>query len=173
MTPLPPPLGSGELVCWRLDTAVFAPTWNSGEGSYRVGGRWSTRGIRTVYAALDPATAILEVAVHKTFRTLDVVAHVLTSVRIADVTHVHVVQPADIPNPHWLHPGVPGAGQQSFGTALLKAHPFVLLPSVVSAHSWNVLFDPALAEGLYDQVRQQPFALDPRLHPPTGRNPAP
>ena len=171
MTPLPPPLGSGDLVLWRLDTAIFAQTWNSGEGSYRVGGRWSARGIRIVYAALDPAAAILEVAVHQTFRTLDLVPHVLTSARIADVTSVRVVHPADIPNPHWLHPGVPSAGQQAFGTALLRAHPFVLFPSVVSVHSWNVLFDPALAEGRCDQVQQQSFALDPRLHPPTGRNP--
>ena len=39
MTPLPPPLGAGELVAWRLDEAVHAPTWDSGEGAYRDGGR--------------------------------------------------------------------------------------------------------------------------------------
>ena len=110
MTSLPPPIGPGGLVFWRLDQANFAPTWDSGEGSYLVGGRWSSRGVRAVYAALDPATAILEVAVHKTFRTLDTVPHVLTSARIVDAGQAHVVTPADVPNLNWLRPGAGSAG---------------------------------------------------------------
>ena len=164
MTPLPPPLGAGDLVLWRLDQAVFAGMWDSGEGSYRVGGRWNSRGVRAVYAALDPATAILEVAVHKTFRTLDIVPHVLTAARILDVGKLRVVETAEVPNPHWLHPGAPSAGQQAFGDALLKAHPIVLIPSVVSSHSWNVIFDAAAASGFYGAVVQERFALDTRLH---------
>jgi RES domain-containing protein len=167
VTPLPPPLGSGALVFWRLDQARFGPAWDSGEGSYRVGGRWNSRGVRTVYAALDPATAILEVAVHKTFRTLDTVAHVLTSARIADPSEAHVVDATGMPNANWLKPGAVSAGQQAFGDALLQAHPFVLIPSVVSTHSWTVIFDPAMAKGRYGPVAQEPFALDPRLHPPS------
>jgi RES domain-containing protein len=81
------------LVFWRLDQAKFGATWDSGEGSYLAGGRWNSRGTRAVYAALDPATAILEVAVHTTFRTLDIVPHVLTSARIADSAGVHIVRP--------------------------------------------------------------------------------
>jgi RES domain-containing protein len=165
VTPLPPPLGSGGLMLWRLDAAVFAPTWNSGEGSYRAGGRWSSRGVRAVYAALDPATAILEVAVHKTFLVLDIAPHVLTSAAIVDPAQVRVVQPQDVPNPNWLRPAGPSAGQQAFGDSLLGAHAFVALPSVVSTHSWNLIFDPARAEGIYVDVAQEAFALDPRLHP--------
>jgi RES domain-containing protein len=168
VTPLPPPLGSGALVFWRLDQAKFGPVWDSGEGSYLAGGRWSSRGVRAVYAALDPATAILEVAVHKGFRTLDTVPHVLTSASIADVSQAHIVTPADVPNPNWLCPGAPGAGQQAFGDALLKTHKFVLIPSVVSVHSWNVMFETAVAGGGYGLVRREPFALDTRLHPPAG-----
>jgi RES domain-containing protein len=165
MTPLPPPLGAGELVFWRLDQARFAPGWDSGEGSHRVGGRWSPRGQRAVYAALDPATAILEVAVHKGFPALDMVPHVLTAARIEAPGAVRVLAPEEVPNPHWLHPGAVGAGQQAFGQALLRAHPFVLVPSTVSSHSWNVIFDPAAAAGRYALLRQDRFALDPRLHP--------
>ena len=168
MTPLPPPLGSGELVFWRLDQAKFGLTWDSGEGSYLVGGRWSSRGVRAVYASLDPATAILEVAVHKTFRSLDTVPHVLTSARITEASHAFVVNATDVPNPNWLRPGAVSAGQQTFADALLRAHPFVLIPSVVSTHSWNVIFDPTVAKGFYGSVVQERFALDARLHPPTG-----
>lgn len=165
MTPLPPPLGSGALVLWRLDQAPFAPIWDSGEGAYRVGGRWSSRGVRAVYAALDPATAILEVAVHKTFRALDITPHVLTSAEILAPHRARIVQAAEVPNPNWLRPGALSAGQQAFGDALLKAHPFVLIPSVVSSHSWIVVFDPGVADGLYGAAAQEPFALDARLHP--------
>ena len=166
MTPLPPPLGSGELVFWRLDQVKYAPSWDSGEGSYLAGGRWSSRGVRAVYAALEPATSILEVAVHKTFKALDTVPHVLTWARIADASQAHIVIAADVPNPNWLRPGAPSAGQQAFGDALLATHKFVLIPSVVSVHSWNVIFDPATAKGFYGSVMQEPFALDTRLHPP-------
>lgn len=44
-------------------------------------------------------------------------------------------------NANWLRPGVPGAGQQAFGDGLSSAYPFVLIPSAVSTHSWNLLFD--------------------------------
>lgn len=165
MTPLAPPLGSGALVLWRLDQTKYATGWNGGEGSFRVGGRWNSRGVRTVYAALDPATAILEVAAHLTFEVFGAVPHILTRARILDPGQVHAVAPEDIPEPGWLRPGMVGAAQQAFGDALLAAHPFVLIPSVVSSHSWNVIFDPSTARGLYGDIAQEPFILDPRLRP--------
>ena len=160
--PLP---GGPEWVAWRLDDARHAPAWDSGEGAFRAGGRWNRKGVRAVYCALDPSTALIEVAVHKGFRALDTVAHVLTSLVILDPSQVFVVQPDDVPNPHWLHPCVPGAGQQGFGSALLARHAFVAIPSAVSRHAWNLVFDPARATGGYRLRFQEKFALDPRLHP--------
>lgn len=164
--PLPGPLGGTELVAWRLDARQFAATWDSGEGAYRFGGRWSSVGVRAVYCALDASTAILEVAVHRGFKRMDTIPHSLTSLRILDPNDVHVVEAADIPNPNWLRSGMPSAGQQAFGDVLLKAHKFVLVPSVVSPNSWNVLFIAARAAGGYALRSQEPFALDTRLHPP-------
>ncbi len=164
MIPLPPPLGPGELVAWRLDHESFAATWDSGEGAFRAGGRWNSRGVRAVYASLDPATAILEVAVHKGFAVLDTVPHVITAAIIVDPAQIRIVQPEDVPNPNWLRPGIPGAGQQAFGDALLARHAFVLIPSAVSTYSWNIVFTLSAA-GLYRQRSQERFALDTRLHP--------
>ncbi len=167
MTPLPAALAPGApLVAWRLDRAVHAATWDSGEGAFRAGGRWNSVGVRAVYCSLDPATTILEVAVHTGFRPLDTLAHTLTSLEVLEPARVHVAGAADMPNPNWLAPGAPSAGQQAHGDALLRAHDFVLLPSVVSRHSWNLMFDAARAAGHYRLVAQEPFALDPRLHPP-------
>ena len=119
-------------------------------------------------APLDSSTAILEVAVHKGFKTLDTVAHVLTALQILDPALVHVVGRADVPNPNWLVPGIPSAGQQAFGDQLLTDHLFVAIPSTVSKHSWNLVFDAQRAAGAYKLVIQEPFALDTRLHPPTA-----
>ena len=129
-------------------------------------GAGTAAGCRAVYASLDPGTAILEIAVHKGFRALDTVPHVLTAATILDASRVHIVQPQHVPNPNWLRPGIPGAGQQAFGDALLSTHAFVLSPSAVSTHSWNVIFVASAAAGLYSLRSQERFALDTRLHPP-------
>ncbi len=139
--------------------------WDAGEGAFLFGGRWSSPGVRVVYCSIDSATAILEVAIHKTVRILDTVPHVLTTLRVIDLTTIHMVGPAAIPNPNCLHPGIPRAGQQAFGGALLAAHPFVLIPSAVSTYSWSLLFDAVAAKGAYTLVRQERFALDTCLHP--------
>jgi len=168
VTPLPAPLGGDQLVAWRLDEEKFAAAWDSGEGAYRVGGRWNSGGVRAVYCSIDPATAILEVAVHKGFRAMDTVPHVLAEVAIADPSRVHVVYPPSVPNPNWLRPGIPSAGQQAFGNGLLANHTFILIPSAVSTPSWNLIFDSTTAAGAYALKSQERFALDTRLHPPTS-----
>lgn len=166
MTPPPAPIGAGPVTGWRLCSAVFAPTWDSGEGADLAGGRWNNPGTRAVYASLDPATAILEVAVHLGFGILDTEPHSLIAFTIADPAAIHVVSPDDIPNPNWLRPGYPSAGQRDFGDRLLRRHRFLALPSTTSAHSWNLVFVADRANPGYDPLLSEPFALDPRLHKP-------
>ncbi len=164
MTPLPSALGGTEIRLWRIDHIRHRNTWDSGEGAFQSAGRWNPKGFRMVYASLEPATAILEVAVHKKFKILDTTPHVLTSARITDSSNIHVVKPSDLPNPLWAMPGAHGPGQREFGRDLLQQHPFVVVPSSVSLKSWNILMNPGLATGLYDDVQQERFCLDPRLH---------
>lgn len=115
MNPLPPPLGSGEIRLWRIDHERHAATWDRGEGAFRVGGRWNSPGTRAVYASLDPATACLEVAVHKGFDVLDKTPHCLTTARIRMPNLIHIVDPKHISNPNWLTPAAPSGNQRSFG----------------------------------------------------------
>jgi RES domain-containing protein len=163
VTPLPAPLGRGPLTLWRLDHERHKDRWNSGEGARLFGGRWNSVGQKAVYCSVDPATVILELAVHKGFRALDTVPHVLTAATVHVDAIVRVLKPSVVPNPNWLRPGVVSAGQQEFGDALLRAHPFVLVPSVVSTNSWNVIFDPDAADHQYALHSQERFALDTRL----------
>lgn len=163
---LPAALGGPALVGWRLTPSVFAGAWDDGEGAFQFGGRWSSKGVRAVYCSLDAATATLEVAVHTGFRALDTVAHTLVAFEIADPSDVLVVDAADVPNPNWLTPANPSAGQQMFGDGLLKANRFVAIRSAVSKYSWNLLFMPSQAAGRYTVTLLEPFALDTRLHAP-------
>ena len=129
MTMLPAPLGGGAgLVFWRLNRRIYAATWDSGEGAFREGGRWNSVGVSVVYCSLDPATALLEVAVHTGFETLDIVPHVISAARIADIAEVHVVQRDDVPNANWLVPGSSERGptslrRRSSSSASLRRNP--------------------------------------------------
>jgi RES domain-containing protein len=165
LTPLPGALGGKGLVAWRLETTKHFSMWDTAQGAFLVGGRWSAVGRRVIYTSLDPSTAIVEVGVHKGLDTLDTVPHTLLEIEISDPARVHVVDLATIPNPHWLHPGAVSAGQQAFGNVLLATYPLVVLPSVVSSHSWNLLVDVAGAAGLFKLRCSEHFALDPRLSP--------
>jgi RES domain-containing protein len=167
MTPLPGPLASRtRLVAWRLDAAIHAPTWDSGIGAEHMGGRWNPKGVKVVYCSFDPATTILESAVHRGFYVLDTQPFILTSMGIADPADMKVVWPNDVPNPAWLHGGIPSAGQQAWGATLLDAHPFVAFPSVVSKFSWNIAFRPERAIAKYALLGQDRLVLDTRLNPP-------
>lgn len=145
----------------------YSKRWNSGYGAREFGGRWNPPGRSIVYASLDPCTALAEVAAHVTFDTLLVVPHVLTSFRVIDPGKVVIVDASDLSaHPDWLEPGMPTLEQQAFGAAFFTAAtPFLVIPSVVSPRSWNLLFDAALAKpGVdYELVAHEPYRLDPRL----------
>jgi RES domain-containing protein len=167
VTPLPALLApSAPLIGWRIDEQRFAPLWDSGIGSEKFGGRWNPKGLRVVYASFDPATTILETAVHRGFKVLDINPFKLTSFSILDPASVHVVDPSTLPNPGWLQNGLPSAGQQHFGEQLLNEHAFVVFASVVSHQSWNIVFRPDVAAGLYELVDQTNLVVDTRLNPP-------
>ena len=166
MTPLPGLLAPRRpITAWRVDAVGYAPTWDSGIGSEMAGGRWNPKGLKVVYCSFDPATTILESAVHRGFAVLDGLPFVLTSMVIDDPASLKVFLPADIPNPAWLHGGIPSAGQQAWGASQLDAHTFVVLPSVVSKLSWNVVFRPDRAAGRYAKLEQDRLAgMPPATH---------
>ena len=167
MTPLPKALDpSAQLVAWRLDSLQFAPGWDSGLGAEKLGGRWNPKGFRAVYCSFDPSTCIIEAAVHRGFQVLDTNPHVLTSLTIKDPSAVRVILANDIPNPAWLHGGIPSGGQQAWGAALLAHHGFVAFPSAASKLSWNIVFEPSRTSGKYAIRSQDRLVLDTRLNPP-------
>lgn len=53
-----------SLTLWRLVKAQYAESAFDGEGAFRFGGRWNSRGRRVVYASSTLSLAILEILVH-------------------------------------------------------------------------------------------------------------
>jgi len=157
-----------DIFLWRLERKRHVSTWDSGIGAELGGGRWNSKGRAAVYGSLDPSTAILEVAAHKGFTALDTVPHVLLCARILDPSQVYEVTAESLPNPNWLVPGSPGQGQQAHGDHLLSQHPFIIVPSTVSRYSRNIVMNPVTAQGLFELVIEESFALDTRLNPPRG-----
>jgi len=148
-----------------MDTKLHAATWTSGKGAEVSGGRWNPKGFAAIYTSIDPATAVLEVAVHKGFEVLDTVPHVVSRARVLDPRDVHVLDLSTVPNENWLRPAIPGHGQQQFGAQLMEQYAFVAIPSVVLPLSWNIVFSPRTAAGKYETVGQSDFSLDTRLNP--------
>jgi RES domain-containing protein len=163
----PLPLDGKKLVCWRLDKAKRSDQWDTGYGASMSPGRWNIEKQFVVYASLDASLCVLEKAVHASFETLNIVAHVITRFEVLDLDHVHIITHDAIPNPNWLKPIGNNPGQQAFCAELLKnpLKPFVLVPSVIVPTSWNLLFDPSIAKGKYKLVSQERYGLDPRLLP--------
>ena len=173
MAPLPAALGgdAAALTAWRIDAQRFADSWDSGIGAERFGGRWNPKGLRAVYCSLDPATCLVELAVHRGFEVLDTQPHVLSAIAVPPAA-VRVVTPDEVPNPAWLQAGWPSAGQHGWGGELLAAHGLIVLPSVVSRASWNLVFAPdhlpATARAGLRLLQQRRLAVDPRFNPPAA-----
>ncbi len=176
MTPLPAALAGAAaahpLLAWRIDAEDYAATWHSGIGAERFGGRWNPKGQRAVYCSLDPATCLVEAAVHRGFGVLDTRPHVLSCLQIDPLPDgqpgVQVVPPEALPNPAWLHGGTPSAGQQRFGGAWLGMPGVLVIASAVSRHSWNLVFSPEVAGVRVRRLHQQRLVVDTRLNP-SGR----
>lgn len=52
------------LTAYRICKTRYAATWFDGEGAFRFGGRWNSRGTRLLYTAGSLSLAALEMLVH-------------------------------------------------------------------------------------------------------------
>lgn len=55
---------SESVQAWRLVKRARAESAFAGEGAFRYGGRWNSRGLRAVYSSSSLALALLEILVH-------------------------------------------------------------------------------------------------------------
>jgi RES domain-containing protein len=141
------------MIGWRLCRRIFADL--EGEGAFRYGGRWNSRGKHVVYLAEHPALAALEVRVH-----LDLPFELLPSdfvlMRVAvpdtSIADVALCEDTVLCGDTWLRE---------------MRSPTMRVASILVPHSWNILFNPRYMFATAAEIQSiEPFDFDPRLwHP--------
>lgn len=112
----------------------------SGEGAFRYGGRWNSKGVRMVYTASNPSLALLETLVHTVSLVPEIDYCLLKMENNQDSVQVKEVStlPADwsaTPAPDHL---------KSIGDAFIAEGKFLILkvPSAILSMEWNFLINP-------------------------------
>ena len=143
----------------RYSAAAF-----SGEGAFRVGGRWNSPGVRVVYTSSSIALSVLEVlAYRKALRPL-ATRHLYTVT--LDETQIIRLEPSALPEDWASYPHPERT--QHLGDAWVAAGETVALavPSVLAPPETNVLLDCAHPDFLrLDIEGPEDFPFNPRLAP--------
>ena len=150
-----------SLRAWRIVKEKHAATAFSGEGAYRVGGRWNSPGVRIVYTSGTKALAALETLVHLNPPVM--FRYVVVRVEF-DEALVEKISPAALPAEWSEEPPPPSA--QAVGDLWVKQGRSAVLelPSVIISGESNFLLNPSHPD--FKQVTigaPEPFAFDPRL----------
>lgn len=146
---------------WRIVKEKHAPTAFDGEGAWRYGGRWNSRGTRVVYTSATLSLAALESLVHLN----PPVAFKYLAIPIEfDEDLVERIDIAGLPADWTEEPPPPSAAE--IGDQWVKESRSAVLevPSVIIHAEPNYLVNPAHPD--FKQIRfgkSEPFAFDPRL----------
>ena len=146
----------------RLTLAGYADAAFTGEGTRRVGSRWTPVGYPAVYLASSVALAVLETLAHADWSVMP--THRLITVEIPSSVPIATVDFGALP-PDW-RATPPPATLQRIGRDWLDADETALLrvPSVLVPQEFNFILNPAhedlsqLTIGMPDR-----FTIDTRL----------
>lgn len=147
---------------WRIVKKRYAGRAFDGEGARRFGGRWTSPGVRVVYAASTRSLAVLEIAVH-----LDRSALLASFVLIPcgfDERLVTAVSRKALPERWRRDPAPPELA--AFGDAWVREMRSAVLavPSAIVDGETNFLLNPAHRD--FGRIRigdPEDFEFDPRL----------
>lgn len=152
---------------YRLTASRYVDTAFSGEGTRRVGGRWTPPGYRVVHAASSIALAVLETLVHVDPSVMP--AHRVIPVDIPEAIPVTTIEVADLPDDWRRTP--PSLSLMEIGKAWLDAGETAVMqvPSVIVPEESNYLVNPLHAD--FTQLAMHapaPFEIDGRLFRPSS-----
>lgn len=150
------------MILYRLTLAKYVDTAFSGEGSRRVGGRWTPAGYPAVYTASSIALTVLETLVHVDSAIMP--KHLVIRVDVPDAVDITSLTASDLPA-DWRETPAPAALQQ-IGRGWLDANETALLriPSVVVPQENNVIINPLHADFQQFQIGEpDSFTIDGRL----------
>ena len=144
---------------YRISNHKYTEHLN-GEGAYRVGGRWNSKGVRMVYTSTSIALASLEVLVHTDGLPIPKGMILLTF----DVPDMYI-ELLDNPPPNWNEIPPKGVAKR-VGDDFIKAKKILGLkvPSAIIPEEYNVLLNPLhVFMDKVELVSQRDYAFDGRL----------
>jgi RES domain-containing protein len=134
------------MILYRISGENYASDL-TGEGAFRIGGRWNSKGHRAIYTAQHQATCLLEKLVHlgrdASGRLIVPVNYALVTINLSDEARVSRVRSEDLP-PNWRDNPY---HTQSIGDDFLlgQKHAALIVPSAVAQLENNVIINPAFA----------------------------
>jgi len=150
------------MILYRLTLAKYADAAFSGEGSRRVGGRWTPPGYPAVYTGSSIALSVLEALVHVDSSIMP--EHLVIRVDVPDALNITSIHIEDL-RADWRTTPAP-AELRNIGRDWLDADETALLkiPSVVVPQEFNVVLNPLHAD--FKKLRMgepDSFSIDTRL----------
>lgn len=153
------------LTGWRIaapDHAHNPEEMMSGEGAFRYGGRWNSKGTRVVYLGTSIAQAAMELLVH--LGRADILRQFNKMEVAFDESHMQHISIADLPD-NWSQPSM-ASSVQDVGDAWVRDLSSLILqvPSAAVTGEFNYLVNPnhdEVASLTYSVIT--PFGYDPRL----------
>ncbi len=146
---------------WRIVREDHGSTAFDGEGAWRFGGRWNSRGTRTVYTSATLSLAALETLVHLN----PPVAFKYVAIPIEfDEALVETFATSDLPADWNEEPPPPSTAEIGDRWVKESRSAVLELPSVIIPAEPNYLLNPAHSD--FKRIRigkPTPFSFDPRL----------
>ena len=146
---------------WRIVREDHGSTAFDGEGAWRFGGRWNSRGTRTVYTSATLSLAALETLVHLN----PPVAFKYVAIPIEfDEALVETFATSDLPADWNEEPPPPSTAEIGDRWVKESRSAVLELPSVIIPAEPNYLLNPTHSD--FKRIRigkPTPFSFDPRL----------
>lgn len=146
---------------WRIVREDHGSAAFDGEGAWRFGGRWNSRGTRTVYTSATLSLAALETLVHLN----PPVAFKYVAIPIEfDEALVETFATSDLPADWNEEPPPPSTAEIGDRWVKESRSAVLELPSVIIPAEPNYLLNPAHSD--FKRIRigkPAPFSFDPRL----------
>lgn len=152
------------ITAYRIFQTTRTSNWMDGEGAFRYGGRWNSRGVRVLYASASLALSALEVLVHLDDEEI-LVDYSYATIRFDLASVKNVEDLASLP-PNWREYPAPIALRRiGDDWARKEASPVLRVPTAVLPIDFNYILNlehPAAA-GAFDFGDADRFVFDHRL----------
>lgn len=144
------------MIVYRCTLDIHLDSTLAGEGAFRYGGRWNSKGVPAIYAAESRILAVLELVIRQP---------------IDKICATYKILPIEVPD-HFIEPKLPQKWKQDesitrkIGDNLLRngENLLIKIPSALLANSFNYIINPRSPKISNVKLLQpEPILLDNRL----------